>query len=794
MKSTHLSQGWEFRESGADAPANWLPAQVPGHVHLDLWREGVIPDPFERMHELGLRWVDETGWEYRTTFEWRADPKLPSRVLKLHGLDTVCEVRLNEARIGAFDNMHRSFEIDVSSILREGRNELVVRFLSARKEGARRKEAYFATHGISADAACFYDRSFVRKGQYMFGWDWGPKLISCGIWKPVELLEYSSRIERLELFTEKTGEMWSLRVRAQTPGSTQVRYRLSDPSGNCLHEWHGDSEVAISDPKLWYPHDLGAQPLYRLTATLGRHTVEREFGLRTVELVRENDEHGQSFQFVVNGLPVWARGANWIPDHSFPSIVSRQRVFEQLRRAKGMGMNMLRVWGGGLYESEDFYDAADELGILVWQDFAFGCAYYPDTDGYADEVRREALENVQRLRHRVSLALWCGNNENLTMWESGWGGKDKRPPRYFGEKLYEEVIPEVLRQEDPGRPYIPTSPWGGEPCNSGGTGDQHYWDVWHGRGDWRYYQDSSARFSSEFGFVSSPSIEVWKSCLGSSSTGVRRGGDWDPYSPAVQWHDKTGKGYENYLGMVHLHYPEIASMDDLVYYTQLNQRDAIRFAFEHYRGGDLCKGALVWQLNDCWPVQSWAILDCTGSKKVLGHEMARLCAPRMIALQLEEGKAGAVLANDGAEQWNTTCVLRAVSLTDGSVLREASLEVNVEGFARRAAGEIDLSGLDPNTCLLWVEAEDAAPAWRLLCEPKDIVAPLGEIEVRADGDRWILASKTPVVDLWIDAEGGEIEPNGLTWLGGSVSVRAPQGAKLLSLRSLAGWHPIRGGA
>lgn len=785
MKCTNLHANWVFTRSGSEGSFGTLPAMVPGHVHLDLMRNGVIGDPFYRMQELGARWVDDTAWTFETRFQWTPDPELPKVVLRFEGLDTVCRVFLNDVAVGEHDNMFLAHEADVTDVLASGENQLRVDFEPANAVGERRKAEYIAAQGLQDSVARFEPRSFVRKAQYMFGWDWGPRLISCGIWKPVRLLEFSSRLTDVHVRTEARDGVWRVAVSVEQEGEGTARHRLLGPDGPAIANWEGDCETEIPDPQLWWPHDLGGQPLYSLISELGDHSVTKKFGLRTIRLIQEPDERGECFRFEVNGVPVWARGANWIPDDSFPSVVSRERVFAQLARAKSMNMNMLRVWGGGLYESEDFYDAADELGILVWQDFTYACAYYPDTGAWQDAAREEAIQNVKRLRHRASLAHWCGNNENLAMWHHSWGGKEHQPPRYYGEHLYDEVIPSVLAELDPDRPYTPSSPWGGDDCNQGGIGDQHYWDVWHGRGDWTHYRDSTARFSSEFGFSCSPSPAVWASCLAPE--------DREPRSETVRWHDKTGKGYDTYLGYIGQHYPEIRTLDDLVYYSQLNQRDAIRFAIEHYRAGELCKGALIWQINDCWPVQSWAIVDYACQKKALGFELERLFAPRLLTIEQAEGRLLLHAVNDGRTPWRVAANVRCLG-ADGNLRMERSLgEIEVPPFTRPCLGEVDVSGIPNQDSFIWLSADGAKPAWTLLCEPKEALVVPHPIRVtRLGGGRLRIECEGPVVDLWLRSEdvASSFQPNFITWPGGAVEVGSTGELTGLRCRSLAGEHAL----
>jgi beta-mannosidase len=342
-----------------------------------------------------------------------------------------------------------------------------------------------------------------------------------------------------------------------------------------------------------------------------------------------------------------------------------------------MGINMLRVWGGGLYESDEFYDLCDELGILIWQDFMFACSYYPDTPEWQEKIRHEAEHQVKRLRRHPCIALWCGNNECHQVWQDGWGGKDKQPPRFHGEILYHEVLREVVERLDPGRAYVPGSPFGGEYCNQGGVGDQHYWEVWHGKGDWTHYKDSTARFCSEFGFASSPSPETWR------RAGVEA--NLPPEHEDARWHNKTGKPFEVFRDLVELHYPRAATLEEWSNVTQLNQRDAMRAAIEHFRFSGFCRGTLIWQLNDCWPAESWSLLEFDGRKKAAAEELSRLYAPLLLRLRAEDSRV--VLEgclHNSLEGVSSVAKLEAFDLFSGSKLTslEGSATLEREGRAR----------------------------------------------------------------------------------------------------------------
>lgn len=801
MLQTTLSRGWEFVSRAQAAKGLWLPAEVPGHVHLDLQAAGVIPDPFERMHEAGVQWVDQEDWTYRCRFVWEPKDDLPRRVLRFEGLDTIATISLNGEVIGHSANMHVPLELDVTDRLQEGENELQVEFLSAARIGESLKADYLASEGLRPDCANFFDRSFVRKAQYMFGWDWGPRLVSCGIWQPVRLLEFAARVTDVHIRQEhhkKDGsvETW---FSVELEGEAQTALFVTAPDGERLPV--GPSgRLKFKEPYLWWTHDLGESHLYSLEIevqpTASAPFVEtRRFGLRTIRLRREKDEFGESFQFVLNGVPIYARGANWIPDHSFPSSITPSQLFDQFARVVDMNMNMLRVWGGGLYESDAFYDHADEQGVLIWQDFAYSCAYYPDGPEAQEAARQEAIANVKRLRNRASLALWCGNNESLTMFEGPWGGKERNPDRYYGEHIYNEVLPQVLAELDPERDYIPTSPWGGEKSNDGGIGDQHYWNVWHG-GDWRNYADSTARFCSEFGFSGSPSMDVWNRYLGDN--------DRDPNGSQVRWHDKTGKTTEIYNGYTTLHYPEPQDLEELVYYTQLNQRDALRFGIEHFRRSAFCKGTLIWQLNDCWPVQSWAVVDCLGNYKAAAYDLRRLYADVLVSMDRQGAVVKVHCVNDGMENVKDDLIVRAVSLATGEVVREWEQKVSVKPGDRKVGLEVSIKGLNTAETLV-VAYWESAWGWTLLCEPKDARPAKFEVHASSAGaDGLILRAEGPVVDLCLGGYGWEhgLSDGGpLQGPGTQIFVTLPERGDYemsflkaptrLRGRSLAGWHEIR---
>lgn len=807
LRSRLLHDNWEFACKSWNLPTGklgcsvheWRIACIPGHIHADLVRHGIIADPFEELYELGCQWVDEEDWNFRSAFDVTLDSELPQRILKFEGLDTVCEVKLNGEVLASHDNMFLPLEVDVSHQLREGRNELQIDFCSAARTGRQRRREYFKSLEIPESVRNFDGRAFLRKAQYMFGWDWGPRLVSAGIWRPVSLIEYKSRIIDVHVRQEHLGDgNIKLAILSQIEGDGEVLHYLEGYD----EPVHDGEVVRIAQPKLWWPAGLGEQNLHSITSVLiegeennptnSRTVLDRRvtrFGLRRVQLLRIPDEFGESFEFEINGKRIWAFGANWIPDHSMPGLVDMLRVKEQLTRALDLNMNMLRVWGGGCYESDEFYSLCDELGLLVWQDFPYACSYYPDDEHSLDLAREEADANVTRLRNHPSLVLWCGNNENSTMFESKWGGADNQPSRFFGATIYDDVLPGVLAKLDRSRPYIPSSPSGGSYSNSGGTGDQHTWDVWHGRGDWKHYADSTARFSSEFGFAAAPTLNAWRKMM----PRVADPGKISVEHAIARWHDKTAKGFDSFIQFVELHYPHSDDIEQWSYFSQLNQRDALRFGIEHFRRSQFCKGALVWQLNDCWPSQSWALIDSAGVYKAAAFEMRRLYAPVLASLeQLEDTfRLWAVLDNSDVP-FSGHAKMEARCLTNGSLIAAWECDLELLPGARRVVIEADASGYERATTIVTATVGTSS-TFRLMAEPRDMVLQRPHIVVHWANNTLEIACDTPVVDLFLWDPNCEfvLLDNFVTLPAAGISRLRTEGSITQILaRSLAGLHPV----
>lgn len=796
MRVLTLNQGWMFTLADAGPgywrpnvrDMGWLPARVPGTVQEDLVSNGIIADPFQGLGELGCQWVGESDWNYRLEFDWSSSGAR-NAILRFECLDTVCSIFLNGDLVAVHDNFFVPLEVDVRGALIDGRNVLEVHIESAVKVGERRRRAYFDDEALDWNTDWFDERAFVRKPAYSFGWDWGPRLVTCGIAGSVSLLEFDTRLTELDvLVTPLPDGRWS--VRAETDGEASFKFLGSQGSTAELIEcsstrccWHVQGE-------LWWPRGYGDQVLHRVAALGSENRLQKTIGFRTIQLVEELDDRGKGFAFVVNGSPIYAMGTNWIPNSSYTLL----KVAAQIEKYAELNFNMLRVWGGGAFESDEFYDACDRLGLMVWQDFPFACSYYPDHSRFREAVSSEAEVNVKRLRHHPSLALWCGNNECHQMAFQNWSGSGSSVSRFHGRPLYEEVVPSVLQRCDPGTPYVASSPApsrSSEEVNVPLWGDEHYWNVWHGQGDWTHYEASEGRFASEFGFASSCSAAQWETCL-SEGLKTRLG------SPEHLRHDKTGKPWDVFTGYVESHYPKSFDLEDWVYHGQLNQRDALRHAIEHFRRSELCKGTLIWQANDCWPVQSWSVEDYLRLLKPAGFELARLYASPMISLRKQDDAVHVFLVNDSPAACSGVVAVEACNLAEAKLFVLAEAEFELNPGERRQVSDVACGHLNPLTSALRarVHHNRLSETWRLLAEPKNLMLREPGYSLSESGGKLVLAIEGVALDLVLcdPDDPFNLVPDVLPLAGqfaqsvcnGSLTYRYKSRPCHLRLRSLAG--------
>lgn len=754
--------------------------QLPTHLHPELVRAGHIPDPLFADNELAVAWVDDEPWTFSLEFDWSPSEDLPQTRLEFGGLDTIATIRLNGHLLGETRNMWIPFVAEVRQFLVDGVNRLDVDFQPAKAYGEQRRVEWMGAHGFPLTTSGFEERCFVRKAQYSFGWDWGPRLISCGIWRAVELINYAALID--EVSVQQVHDQGRVAVTmATTPRPEhRVQHQIFEAETHELvGEVEGDGTIVLNSPKLWHPEN---PHLYRLVTTIFDEDASvldsREFplGLREVSIRMQDTPSGTTFEFIVNGQPIWARGANWIPAHSFmtPHLSARQRVQD----AKDMQMNMLRVWGGGLMDPDDFYSACDELGVLVWQDFPYACGYYPDDEAAQQECEQESRAIISRLAHHPCIAIWCGNNENEMMFQGKWGGAENTPERYVGEPLYCEVIPRVHREMNCDVPYIPGSPHGREPdCNSPSSGDQHFWDVWHGVGDWTYYHDFRGSFCSEFGFLSSCGRLAWSGAL---PPGVDSATD-----PLVEFHNRSNK--PSYFDLIALHYHRPRTLEELIYASQLNQRDAMRSAIEHMRFSDFCRGALIWQLNDCWPVQSWSLVDSAGEWKAAAHEVKALFGDIMVRAKRDGERLVVGILNSRTCGVVDELVVRGESFSgqNWTAVRQIAVEPGASAVA-----ELEL----PMQTDVVVLNYGGVRSLRLLVEPKDVPQVAGPLTLTRTGDykNWSFQAECILVDIWLSLRlplPELVRSDGL--LTGEVMEIPYRGEPVKSVaRSLAGVHEV----
>ena len=632
MNRLSLSRAtWSFRNC---AKKKWLPAVVPGCLHRDLRREGEIPDPFFGTNELELQWIEECDWEYRAQFNVKA-ALLEEEVVDLaaDGLDTVATVTLNGKEIARTENMFTPFRWSVKKHLKEGANELLIRFDSAMN--------YVRTTHNDREFREFNDpvghSNRIRKQQCQFGWDWGPRLVTVGVWRDIRLVGWTAnRLASVcvrQVHHENGAVDLELTPELARPEADVTCHWKLKLNNIIVAQGEGDT-IRVEQPQLWWPAGQGDQPLYNLQVevrsengtTIGYWT--RGVGLRTITLDQPKDEWGEGFRFLVNGRPVFAKGANWIPAHSFVAGLTRSDYERDLRSAVEANMNMVRVWGGGIYESDDFYDICDELGLMVWQDFAFACTQYPGGDDFVELVRPEARGQIRRLRHRASLALWCGNNEIWMLNRKVLTDPEEVTLRENYERLFHEVLPEIVAENDPMTSYWPSSPWrrDGTHGHEAGelSGDSHFWDVWHSRKPVKSYELWNFRFVSEFGMQSYSSPATNATFCPKDDTNV--------FGPVMENHQKNAAGNQIILDYVSRMYRFPHTQNDLIYLSQLNQARCMQTGVEHYRRlMPRCMGSLYWQLNDTWPAASWSSLEFTGRWKALHHAAKRFYAPALVS-------------------------------------------------------------------------------------------------------------------------------------------------------------------
>ena len=646
-----LHSDWTFCQVGDTL---WSDAKVPGTIHQDLLNHNRIPNPFYGMNEEAVQWVENEDWMYRTSFVVTEEQlNRDAAVLELDGLDTYADVFLNGALILRSDNMFVGHKVPVKSVLRKGENRLLIRFRSAVKEALPQWETNGFDYPADNDHSSKRVSIYTRKAPYSYGWDWGIRLATCGIWRPVRLV--FSDVARIEDYYVRQASVSA--SKADVDNRLEITNVTSQPVSALLkvayHYTANDTKevqkqielrpgentvslpVMIDNPHLWMPNGWGEPLLYKFTASVSVDGVEvasqeRQVGLRSIRVVMEDDEHGKSFYFEVNGHPMFAKGANFIPDDALLPNVTPERYKRILEDVKAANMNMLRVWGGGIYEDDKFYDEADRNGILIWQDFLFACTTYPHDPLFLKRVEAEAEYNIKRLRGHASLAMWCGNNE-IYEGVRYWGWKNKYTSEAFAEMnrgydvLFRQLLPDIVKRFDSDRFYMHGSPYEanwGRP-ESWKIADSHNWGTWYGRKPFESFDSEIPRFMSEYGFQAFPEMKTIRTFAEEK--------DFELESPVMNAHQKATIGNALIKQTMGLYYKVPAKFEDLVYVGLVLQGQGMRHGIEaHRRNRPYCMGSLFWQLNDSWPVVSWSSIDYYGNWKAMQYQSQRAFAPVLI--------------------------------------------------------------------------------------------------------------------------------------------------------------------
>ncbi len=756
-----INQNWLFRDTGDTL---WYRAEVPGYIHTDLMRNKLIPNPFYRMNEHELQWIDKKDWEYKTSFNVDENILEKNEVnINFKGLDTYADVYLNDKIILRADNMFVGWEVNCKEFLKLNENELKIIFHSPIKVGLEKmKELDYDLSFSSNDQSELGGLGnkkvsvFSRKAGYHFGWDWGPRLVSCGIWQEVLIQAWDIlRIKDLNIVQNMISDN-----EANLTADIEIE---SLENGEFIINGFVDSEkqfeekaqikkgtntisvpFEIKNPKHWWTNGLGEQKLYDIEVQITKDSEilsskQKNIGMRTLEVVQQEDSVGKSFYFKLNDHPVFMKGANYIPQDIFLNRVKNDDYERIIKVAVDANFNMLRVWGGGIYEKEIFYDLCDQYGILVWQDFMFACAMYPGNEEFVENVRQEAIQNVKRLRNHACIALWCGDNEILSAWNN-WGWKEETIEKYGTktadiiwnayEKVFHELLPSIVNDLDPQKLYWSSSPSAGlGKLEDGKSGDRHYWDVWWDKKPFSSYQEEIPRFMSEYGFQSFPEFSSVKKYTNDK--------DWSINSDVMNSHQRSSIGNITIEEYLFCDYKPPKNFEMFLYVGQLLQARGVGMGMEaHRRNMPYCMGSLYWQMNDCWPVASWSSIDYYGKWKALHYKAKQSFKKNKVSTFKNNDDIDIYIISDGLEDKNAKLNL-TVSNFYGNVLYKNDKEILIKGNTSKVYLTVNQTGItqgnELNNIFLKSELYDSEGNWidsdlYYFVLPKNLVLPSPEVK------------------------------------------------------------------